>query len=396
MDSLTDQLNALVNTELTAKTSWNSVSGGLDKVSASSMGFAWGSGGGKLWICQLPCSGDWKQVNVPGLSSITDITTDDTNVYVLFQTVQPRLKLGIKLASNVDEWIIVDVPTGITKIVSTSSYVWGQSGIQKWKLPKPGTTGNWIAVSDPQNIHITSASSRTLYGIDASGIALKTDESLQSGWTAVPEFIGDRITSLIGDADQTAVYGIDTTNKVKRCGSGKCDPVDTQGYIPQNLTVEPITKQLWMTSTTPSDSGNIFNKFDSNDYSSILQSVHPLEQQRDDIVISAESEYKQNTAATMLFRQLQTIKSILSRTFGISPVAKKLYDNATTQSGNVANDIVQQIQQLEQSTPILKNILMVLLAAICVYLFGSVLGWISHVLALVVLVGGTIYFLRNK
>jgi hypothetical protein len=386
MDLLTDQLNTLITTGLSS--SWNSVPGGLDKVSASSMGFAWGIGNNKLWMCQLPCAGNWKEVSTP--ASVLDITTDDTNVYVLFQS-----KLGIKSASNVDEWIIVDVPNGITKIVSTGSYIWGQSGNQKMKLPKPGTTGNWITVDDPKNIRITSASSNALYGVDSTGAPMKTDESLQSGWTSLPEFSG-KYNTLIGDADQTAIYGIDTTNQLQRCSNGKCNTVDSNGFVPQNLTIEPITKQLWMTTTTSNDTGNILNKNDSSDFSSILQASHPLEKQRDDIVVQTKTDYQQNTAATMLEKQLQSIKSVLSKTFNINISAKKISDTQTQQLTNSISDITQQIQQLEQSTPILHNIIMIIFGISIIYLFGTILGWITHILVIVLLISGIIYYLRNK
>ena len=94
-DSLTDQINNTLSSGISKGTSWEAVPGGLDKVSASAMGFAWGMGGGRVWVCQLPCAGNWKQVDVPVTSSLRDIVTDDTHIYVLFQdnlAMNPFLK----------------------------------------------------------------------------------------------------------------------------------------------------------------------------------------------------------------------------------------------------------------------------------------------------------------
>jgi len=393
MDLVTDQLNATISTGVTSNDFWNSVSGGMDKVSASSMGFAWGIGSSKVWICQVPCSGDWKTVEVAGVP--LDITTDDIQVYVLYKDSLQKLHLAMKSASNTDDWLIVDAPDGITSIVSTASYIWGQALTSKFKLPKPGTTGNWIPVNDSGNIRITSASSKSLYGVDSTGVAMKTDESLQSGWAGITDFVGSAFQSIVGDADQTALYGVDTKNQVKRCVSGKCDTVLTQGYVPQSLTVEPISKQLWMTSTTPSESGNIFMKSENNDYSQILQATQPLEKDRDDIVVEAQKQYNDDTNAGMLYRQLTNIKEILVRTFNISPEAKVRNDTQTKKLGDSISDITNEINQMQQSMPVLHNILLLLLAVIGVYIVFGFLGFIAHIIALIVLVAGTIYFLRQ-
>ena len=384
-DTLTDQLNSLISTEVSADAAWSAVPGGLDKVSTSSLGFAWGIGSGKVWICQLPCSGNWKAVDLPG--SLLDITTDDSKVYVLFNDGQ--VKLAMKSANNIDDWIIVNGLTGMTKIVNTSSYIWSQIGTQKWKLPKPGTTGNWIQASDASNVTITSASSTSLYGVDASGNAMKSDESLQSAWSTIPEF-GAKYTSIVGNADQTALYGIDPAGNVSRCLNGDCSKVNTQGFIPQNLTVEPVSKQLWMTTTAPGDSGNVFNRNDSPDYSNILQSVQPVDKQRDAVVHDVKTRYNETTAATMMSKQLEMIRKILEGMFDFKPKEQ----NATQQK-NINEELkstTEQIEQLKLTLPIVQKILLVIGVTAAVYLGSGVMGEWTHMAALGVMLSGLYFF----
>jgi hypothetical protein len=379
---LTDQLNSLVSAELS--TSWSNVPGGLDKVSASSLGFAWGIGNGKVWYCQLPCSGDWKVSGLTG--SPIDITTDDSHVYVLLAN-----QLAMKTANNIDEWIIIKTP-GIQKILSTASYIWGQSGSQKWKLPKPGTTGNWIPVQDPSNIKILSASSTSLYGTDATGTPMKTDESLQSGWAGIP-MDGSKYSLLMGDADQTAIYGLDTTNQLKRCADGKCSLITTQGYTPQNITLEPSSKQLWMTTLTPGQSGNIFMRAESNP--SILQAVQPIDKERDTIALQSEQTFSEGTNATMMSKQLEIIKGILSKTFNLNPETKSKAFHIQTVANSGLQDTTQKINQLKTSLPVLKLVLLLLGMVLTVYLFSGLFGVYTHSVALLTLMVG-LYFLRDK
>ena len=386
-DTLTDQLNNLISTEVTADQAWNAVPGGLDKVSTSSLGFAWGMGSGQVWVCQLPCSGNWKPIPIPDLVSVVDIVTDESKVYVLYNS-STGLNLASKTASNIDDWFVIPAKTGITNIISTSSYIWGQAGVIKWKLPKPGNTGNWIQVSDPRNIQITSASSTNLYGVDATGQAVKTDESMQSSWSTIPEF-GGKFKEIIGNADQSALYGVDPNSHLKRCLNGKCADVQTQGYIPQALSIEPVSKQLWMTTTTPGESGNIFTKNDSPDYSNILQSTQVYDKQRDQIVLETETRYNETTSATSMSKQLELLKKFLEELFGSIPSSEKVDRNAI-------HDIVAEIDQLQKTEPIIKKLLILIGVTCGIYLVGFLIGIAVNFIALSVLVGGLIYLSLNN
>jgi hypothetical protein len=387
-DSLTDQVNTAVSSGISVGTNWNAVPGGLDKVSASSKGFAWGMGSGNIWICQLPCQGNWKQVAPPTQASLRDIVTDDNHVYVLLQN-----QLAIKSSDNTDEWVTVDLPDSLEKIISTASYIWGQAGDKKYKLPKPGMTGNWIPVEDKLNVKITSASSGHLYGVDASGRAMVTDEAMQTSWSVIPEF-GGKYKAILGDADQTALFGIDDSNSLKRCLNGKCRGVDTQGYTPQNITIEPTSKQMWMTTMAPGKSGNIFSQPLSTDYTDILKTVQPIDVKRDQTVKQVETQFDQSTYSGIMSKQFDIVKKMLSQLFNIKPAASHENDQKRIQKR--IDNTERQLTVLKDAIPLIQKMLIVLSLTICVYLASNFLGSATHFIALAVLVSGSVFFAINK
>jgi len=387
-DTLTDQVNTAVSSGISAGTNWNAVPGGLDKVSASAKGFAWGMGSGNIWLCQLPCEGNWKQVAPPTQSSLRDIITDDTHVYVLLQN-----QLAMKSSDNTDEWITVNLPDSIEKIISTASYIWGQAGQKKYKLPKPGMTGNWIPVDDKLNVKITSASAGHLYGVDAVGHAMVTDEALQTAWSVIPQF-GGKYTAIIGDADQTVLFGIDDTNSLKRCLNGKCRGVDTQGYTPQNITIEPNSKQMWMTTTAPGKSGNIFKQSLSNDYTDILKTVQPIDVKRDQAIQQAETQFDQSTYSGIMAKQFAILKKMINQLFNIKPAASHEEDQKRIQ-GDIDNT-EYELRVLKNVIPLIQKLLVVLALTVCVYAASDYLGSATHFIALAVLVSGTVFFAINK
>jgi hypothetical protein len=387
-DTLTDQINNAVLSSISAVTDWNAVPGGLDKVSSSALGFAWGMGNGRVWVCQLPCEGNWKQVEVPVTSSLRDIVTDDSQVYVLFQN-----QLAMKSADNVSEWITVDLPDGITKIISTASYIWGQAEDQKYKLPKPGVTGNWIPVKDDLNVKVTSASSGHLYGVDKDGKAMVTDESMQTSWSVIPEF-GGKYTAIFGDADNTAIYGIDATNSLKRCLNGKCTTVDTKGYTPQNITIDPSSKQMWMTTTGSGKSGNIFKQTITTDYSDLLKTINPLDVQRAEAVKEVENNYKQATYSEIMGKQFAILKNMLASIFQFNPAASNEETQKIVQ--NSIDNTDYELNTIKNILPFVQKFLIVLTVTILVYALSDYLGSATHFVALAFLVAGFVFFAVNK
>lgn len=379
--SLTDQINQTVSSGVSAGTEWNNVPGGLDKVSASAKGYAWGFGSGKVWICQLPCTGTWKEVPTP--EAPRDVIADDNQVYVLLQN-----KMAMKSADNTDEWIAVNLPDGISKLISTASYIWGQAGDQKYKLPKPGMTGNWIPVKDDLNVVVTSASSKHLYGVK-DGQAMVTDEAMQTSWSVIPEF-GGKYSAIYGEADETAIYGIDAQNSLQRCMNGKCTTVNTQGYTPQNITIEPKSKQVWMTSTTPGKSGNIFNQNVVTDYSEVLQKVDPIDKKRDIAVTKVEEEYKQGTFSEVMTRQFGYIRKMLEELFQIKPASAHQADEKVLQ--RKIKGVNAELKTFSETLLLVQCLVVVMAMVAILYAAMGSFGILTDILALGLLAGGVYFF----
>jgi hypothetical protein len=380
MDLVTDKLNKTISSEMSD--AWKAIPGGLDKVSPSSQGFAWGIGSGKVWSCRLPCTGNWTPVDIEGTP--VDIATDDSNVYVLLTGMGSQL--AFKSASNTTEWIIVPAKTGITGIFLTSSYIWGQGPI-KWRLAKPGTTANWVEIRDSKNITITSTSLTSIYGVDSDGNPVMTDESMQSGWSVIPE-VGGKYNSVIGGMDETAIYGVDKEDQIQKCSNGDCSRISTKGFVPQALTVEPVSKQLWMTATTSGDLGNIFSKNESPDYSSILQTTRPFENEREKIVEDSEKQFEESTNATSLSRQLKMIRQFFMDLFGkpekVGDVRKNLFM------------VNSRIEQLRITLPLVQKLILLVAMTSSVYLFSGILDTYTNFVALAVLASGVLFLALNN
>jgi len=381
-DSLTDQVNTIVSN--VSPESWSAIPGGMTKVSSSAKGFAWGFNADGVFTCQLPCTGNWKKTEVPGTP--VDMVTDDNSVYLLLPS-----KLAIKSSDNVDEWVTVDLPDSITKIISTASYIWGQAGDKKYKLAKPGMAGIWIPVKDDLNVTITSASVNHLYGVK-DGQAMIADEAMQNPWSVIPEF-GGKYTAILGDVDQTAVYGISDDNSLRRCMNGTCKTMDTQ-YTPQNITIDPSAKELWMTTAAPGKSGNVFTMPVTSDYSDLLKKVKPIDQQRDQLVREEEVKQGEATHAEILTKQYEYLQNLIRQIFDIKPVSSHEKDAESVQDDidNTKNSIFL----LNGILPFIQKMVFVLFLIMCVYAASDYIGSFTHAVALAILVSGTYFFTIYK
>lgn len=389
-ETITDQLNTYISSQIAEESDWTNVPGGLDKVSASSLGYVWGIGQSKIWICQMPClDGNWKPVESP-LTTVIDIITDDANVYVLGNQGSKVIVLT-KSANNSGDWISIDAPAGANFITLTNSYIWTQTpSLEKYRLAKPGTTGNWISIPDKSGVKITSSSISALYGVDSSGNPAKSDESLQSGWSIIPEF-GTKVQLVQGSADNIALYGVDMTSKVLRCANKKCAPISTEGYKPKFLSLEPSTQQVWMTTSETGQAGNIFTKSDSPNYSAIMSTTNALDKQRDEIVNEVEQQYTQTTQMTAMEQTIEDVSQKLKQFFGIKPVVKDIHHQNISAIQEKIDRAKDHISQLQSILPVLQKLIFTIVAAAIVYLFGSLLGWVTHFIALLVVIAGGLY-----
>jgi hypothetical protein len=61
---------------------------------------------------------------------------------------------------------------------------------------------------------------------------------------------------------------------------------------------------MWMTSDTPGQYGNIFTKLENPDYSTITNTIQPLDKKRDEIVSDVTKEYNTQTQTMTVNKQV--------------------------------------------------------------------------------------------
>jgi len=403
-DKTTDDINNTLTTQLSSVQTWTSVSGNLVKASASASGFVWGfNSTNEIYICAMPCSGNWVAVDMSqqNISTVLDITTDDANVYILATNTSGKTVLLINSGSNTGVWNTVPVPFSAVNIFSTHSYIWAQDKLNaKQRCPKPCTMANWSA--NPENkVTITSGSSSSLYGKDASGAAMKSDETLQTGWTPIDGMKGMKINSVIGNVDQSALYAVDNQYKLNRC-DGPCKdvsnvvPLETGGYAPLNITAEPDSKQLWLTSTTSGEQGNVFSRLDKPDYSSIVNIITPLDRKRDGVVDTVQQDYQKQTEVMGVNKQLEDLQQVFYKIFGsIKGKPEESEKQIKDLQGKISTeqDTINRVSAL--NTNFLK-IVITLITVCLVFIFGMFfLGTDVYYIVLVVLAIGAYWIYRD-
>jgi hypothetical protein len=408
-ENATNSINSIVSTQLTSALQWNNITGVLSKASTSSAGYVWGYNfNSQLFYCQLPCTGNWTQVtNMADYTtiSIQDVTTDNSNVYVLYSTTvlgKTANFLAMNNANGKGNWTTIVVPFNAVNIFSTNTYIWAQDAANnKQKCAKPCTTGNWTSVTD-NSVKITSASDSSLYGVDATGNAMKSDENLQTGWSPVAGLSGVKLSSLLGQADTKALYGIDTASGAYQC-IGDCaepsdlDPLNTGGYMPLSIDPDATTNSLWMTTSVSASKGNVFSRIISPDYTSIMNNITPLDQTRDKIVSQVEDEYNQNTKTMVLNKQITDVVNFFTKAFGLDPANKKKTDDDVSNYQDKIQASANQINRIQQVQPVVFIFIFALGAVAIVYMFvGPLLGSTTHTVAFLILLGAFGYSIYSS
>jgi hypothetical protein len=390
-ETSTNAIDSIVTTQLSSVFDWLNVPGSLVKASASS-GFVWGyNSGNMVYICQLPCTGNWKLVDFSeqNVSNVLDLTTDDTNVYILFSNAT-QTNLLVTPSSNQGTRTIVPLSFPAKSVFSTHTYIWAQDSTNnKQKCPKPCTMPNWQA-SPETKITITSSDNYSLYGTDASGQAMQTDETLNSQWQPVGNIQG----TIYGKGSDGTLYGKDSKQNAFEF-KDKSTPLYTQQLEPTNLDVDQSSNQLWMTTATPGEQGNIFTRLENPDYTAIMNSISPLDKTRNNIVQDVETEFKKQTDAMVLNKQVQDVVKYFKNIFHIDgTTAKKALD----QSSKLNEDIRQtqsQLDQIQSIEPFLFGVIVTLLVVILMYMImTSLAGAYIHIIVVVSILFG-VYVANN-
>ena len=391
----TQAIEGIVNTQLTKVPQWSNIPGGLAKTSSSSIaGYIWGYNyENNLFRSPLPSTGNWQEVAFDG--KILDLITDTTNVYVLSDK-----GLSISPANGI-QFLTIPIPNfSPVEVFSTHTFIWVQDASgNKLRCAKPCNAGVWQAADDTK-IKITSSSDSALYGIDASGISMRTDETLQTGWSAIKGLEKTPVSKIIGQMDTTALYGIDQASKPFRCVGQDCSEpvqVDTAGYVPANLSPDPISRDIWMTTTTNAPLGNIFNKVDSPDYTTIMNKIAPLDKQRQEIIGEVENDYNVQTRFMVVEKQITDFIDFFKAKFKLSNETTKQNKNS---AGKLEDDIREsqiKLDQINSTEPFLQIIIVTLIIVLLLYLFlSSILGTLIHMVAIIILLGGLYYAMNNN
>ena len=387
----TSSINEIVTSQLAKVQQWINVPGNLTKVSSSAGGFVWGyNNESKLFYCAIPCTGNWKEVDI-GQRRVFDLVTDLSNVYALVQEPSGQKLLMINPVVSNNEWREVPVFSEATKIFSTHTFIWAQDGSnKKQRCAKPCTTGGWISSTDTRG-KITSASDNALYGVDSMGNPLKSDETLQTGWSPVGELAGRKLTSLLGQIDNSALYGVENNGLIRE-EDNEVSPVTTYGQTPLNVTPDALQGDVWLTTEGQGKLGNIFNKLDKPDYTSIMNKITPLDLKRDQIVEDAKAQYVEQDKITGLNKTLKDFTDFFYAQMGTSK-------DSEASIGDLQNDIKKtqdDIERIIQTQPVVEILFLTLLVVFFLYIVAGFIGSMVHVLAFVILVMGLVYALTNN
>ena len=377
-ETSTNAIDTIVSAQLSSVSNWLNVPGNLVKASSSASGFVWGfNAGNSVYTCGLPCTGNWNRVDLSAqnANTILDLTTDETNVYILF-TANGETQLLVSDAASQGVKTVVTVPFAATSIFSTHTYIWAQDLTNhKVKCIKPCSMPNW-QVSSESSVKITSSDNSTLYGVDPTGQAMQTDENISSGWQPISDVKG----TIYGRGSDGTLYGIDSKQAAFSYDNA-LSPLYTNGLDPTSISVN--SNQIWMTTATPGDAGNIFTRPQKPDYSTLMNSITPLDRQRDKIADTVETKYARQTDIMVVNKQVSDIIAFFKKIFNIDAnTARK----ANAQSGVLQDNIRDTQKKLDQFNdiqPVLVGLIVTMSSVAILYvLMYSWLGDTTHVLAI--------------
>lgn len=414
-DTLTKKIDDTLTTQVSSSLTWDNIPGNFSKVVSSSGGYAWGVdmdfGKPVLYSCELPCTGKWVKADLKDYNTynVADIAVDSTNVYILV-VKESGTKLNVNILMNIPsgkgEWTNIYSGTSTAaflNIFSTKNFLWltefGSDVIKK--CSKPCTSSNWMNQPNTQGITITSTTDTDIYGVDRSGKPVKTDENMRTGWNIIKGLLNNSNLAearIVGaDPQRTGIYAISNQGKLFNC-KGNCEnptdvvPVDNKDLNTFNLSYDSGSKNLWMTTWNPGEKGNVFTQVDNPDYNAILNTVNPLDKQRDEITKDVKKEYEQQTKTLITNKQIQTVVDFFSKQFGYT---KTVGEQTKDQTSAVTQNIQSTQDEIDKKSMIsdkLFKIIVTLVIVVFIYLIGETLiGIYIHLIAALVLTGGIIF-----
>jgi hypothetical protein len=240
---------------------------------------------------------------------------------------------------------------------------------------------NWLDAKDNGTL-ITSSNDTSLFGKDGSGKSYQSDEHLQSGWSELTQLAKTQILN----ADESGIYGIDTTQHLLFCEGSKCNPVDTSGLTPASLS--KTSGDLWMTTVESGDKGNVFWKTEKPDYTSIMNTLTPLDAKRHDVVNQIHQEQTQQDMVSVIQSKMDTIVAFVTKMFTDLGKDKDTSEKSIHKLQTEIYKTQADFDTITAVQPILEKLFFTVVAVTLVYLVGGFIGPAVHVIALGVLAIG--------
>ena len=133
-------------------------------------------------------------------------------------------------------------------------------------------------------------------------------------------------------------------------------------------------------------------KVPNTDFDKII----PLDKERDDTIAETEDEYNLQTHFLVVKKQINEFIDFFKGIFKLSNETTKQNKDKI---GKLEKDVQEtqiKIDQINSTEPFIKTLLVVLVVVYALYLFGSFLGSMIHILSLIILVGGLYYAMNNN
>lgn len=419
----TNNINTYVSTQLGTFGMWQNIPGGLVQVQASSAGYIWGfNAQNEIYSCKSPCTGgNWTAIPPPPgftIQSIESLQVDGQYVYILLTDTQSVQGISVHPVDGTGSWSGISLsqlsPQKFSTVGVTNSFIW-VSGTNptnntpaNYRCTKPCTTSAWVPnTAVPVAFTAMSSSGPNLYGVAVNPgtgkAAVYSSPETADNLQPMPAFSGLTPVTVNGQSDQTNLYVVDVANGLYGCtppcsSSNDLYKIGTQGYNPlqtQN-SVSVADNNVWMVTGNPGTNGNIFQRLDLPDATTILQQVAELDTPRQNAFQQLKNEY--NAQTTTLGAQKEVAAAI-----GIVEDALSTGDevqNTTRERSKIKREIQQAADKkqgyLNKMYPIQILALTLLVGALTYGVLGAILPAqaVQGIVALLITVGfgATIYF----
>ena len=395
-DQATSEINKVIGEDIMPR-EMSLVAGKFKFISESSSGHVWGVDNSNiLVVCEAPCTGNWVRVPYPeeNVTDVYKIATDESNVYLLGATPEGPKLFSKPVNNKVENWNSVVAPETAKDLFVTSNYLWvNMVDNVKQSCVKPCLEGDWKANTDDV-ARITSASADTLYGVDSKGNAVRTDEGMKTGWSAINGFIGKVINGVVGGDKQLlafeeggAVYKCD-----KDCNTSK--EVDRKEKELKTASIAPVKNSSWFLGS----SGDTYNQKETSEPWYVKSRISPLVDKRDSLLDRITDFYNDQTNALvsneLLSRWLNALKQMMNT--NKVEVSKQETDLKKVGADVKENDI--KIKKINEMQTVFQVLIFVLAIVCMMYLIFSWVGSIVNYIAFAIIVAGLIFsiYLRKQ